>query len=497
MQGYELGEKIDKGAMGDVYEGRHVGLNRAVAIKVLKPSLADDEEFVKRFLEEARLCALFDHPHIVRVYDVGRNANGTPCLVMERLHGETLKKRLERGPLSEDDAVAIAHAILRALECAHAQNIVHRDMKPGNVFLSNQGVKVMDFGIAKALNQSGLTSTGVLMGTPAYMSPEQAEGRSLDTRSDLYGVGILLYEMLTGDVPFKADTQLSVLHMHIYAPLPPLPNTVSPWLREIVVRALAKKPEDRYASTAEMRLALERGPQKSPLEPPESHPKTHTSEAGGASVYLPVVTPIAWAKWALGGVIALLTMGLLFTQANKKPDVASAPPGVTVPAIHPVDKVTIPSDKAAADMTSSAQVPVSAASATGSLPQPPPGSSATDSAKAADLKVAADALRAAHTDAVALAQRAKERLDDAGERIKYYLKNGGDQSIVLQASKSLCVQALSFSKEAVAKEPNNREAWRQQIRALGMLERPSEKKEAVWQAIRQFPGDAELVKQRL
>ena len=222
MQGYERGEKIGKGAMGDVYAGRHTGLNRNVAIKVLKPSLADDDEFVQRFLHEARLCALFDHPNIVRVYDVGKDANGVPYLIMDLLVGQTLKERIEQGPLSEKDAATIAIAILSALEHAHAHDIVHRDMKPSNVFLSGQNgqaVKVMDFGVAKALNQSGLTNTGVLIGSPAYMSPEQAEGRAVDARTDLYGVGILLYEMLTGDVPFKADTQLSVLHMQIHAPL--------------------------------------------------------------------------------------------------------------------------------------------------------------------------------------------------------------------------------------------------------------------------------------
>ena len=313
MQDYERGEKIGRGAMADVYAGRHTGLNRAIAIKIPKPFLADDEEFVKRFLDEARLCALFDHPNIVRVYDVGKDANGIPYLIMERLFGQTLRERIEQGPLTEKEAVSIAIDVLSALECAHAQNIVHRDVKPGNVYLSGQAqtVKVMDFGIAKALNERGLTSTGVPMGTPAYMSPEQADGRKVDARTDLYGVGILLYEMLTGDVPFKADTQLTVLNMQINMPPPPLPNTVSPWLRTIVARALAKKPEARFASAADMRLALERGAAGVTTVTPERVKSTPAS-------------PVAWARWALGGAAALLALGMLIVVLQLKKDNAAA-----------------------------------------------------------------------------------------------------------------------------------------------------------------------------
>ena len=254
MQGYELGEKIGKGTMWDVYAGRHTGLNHAVAIKVLKPSLADDEEFVQRFLRQFHFSALFDHPNIMRVYDVGKDANGVPCIIMERLFGQTLRERIEQGPLTEKEAVTIACAILSALEYVRVQNIMPRGVEPSNIYLNGKTVKMTGFQHFRSLS-----GTVVQIGTPAYMSPEQAYGRAVDARSDLYGVGILLYEMLTGDVPFKADTQLSVLNMQINMPPPPLPNTISPWLRDIVARALAKKPEDRFASAAEMRLALEHG----------------------------------------------------------------------------------------------------------------------------------------------------------------------------------------------------------------------------------------------
>lgn len=261
MNNYVLGEKIGSGGMGVVHKAHHQGLHRDVAVKFLHAHLADDAEAVERFLREARLIARMDHPNIVRVTDTGRWDDGRPYLVMELLGGESLAERLARGPLPEPEAVEVACQVLEALSVAHREGIVHRDIKPGNVRLCPGGVaKLLDFGIARASAGTALSGTGSMIGTPAYMSPEQAEGKTAGPSSDLYSVGILLYEMLTGDVPFKADTPLVVLRMHTDRPVPKLPDGVSKRTRRAVERALEKKPDRRPADAAAMIRELRSGP---------------------------------------------------------------------------------------------------------------------------------------------------------------------------------------------------------------------------------------------
>ncbi len=258
---YVLGEKIGSGGMGVVHKAHHQGLHRDVAVKFLHAHLADDSEAVERFLREARLIARMDHPNIVRVTDTGRWDDGRPYLVMELLGGESLAERLARGPLPEAEAVEVACQVLEALSAAHREGVVHRDIKPGNVRLCPGGVaKLLDFGIARASAGTALSGTGSMIGTPAYMSPEQAEGKTAGPSSDLYSVGILLYEMLTGDVPFKAETPLVVLRMHTDRPVPKLPDRVSKRTRRAVERALEKKPDRRPADAAAMIRELRSGP---------------------------------------------------------------------------------------------------------------------------------------------------------------------------------------------------------------------------------------------
>lgn len=256
---YRVAEQIGKGGMGHVYAAEHVRLGRQVALKFLAPSLRGDDEFLRRFLREARVMAQLEHPNLVRVLDYGED-DEQPYLVMELLRGQTLRERLRERPLPEAEAVRVAAAVLSGLEAAHAAGVVHRDIKPGNLFLCRDGtVKVMDFGIAKSAEESHLTQTGVQVGTAEYMSPEQAEGAPVDGRSDLYSLGIVLYQMLAGQAPFRGDNSLVVLHQQVHKAPPPLPDAVPDWLRRVVLRALAKKPTARFASAAEMRGALESG----------------------------------------------------------------------------------------------------------------------------------------------------------------------------------------------------------------------------------------------
>jgi tRNA A-37 threonylcarbamoyl transferase component Bud32 len=254
---YEFVEKIGSGAMGVVYRGRHRVLHHDVALKVLREELAHEEIVAARFVREAQFGARLDHPAVVRVYDIVSEDGQPPFIVMQLVKGETLQHLIKRGPLPVEQAVHITQEILSALQAAHAENIVHRDIKPGNIFLGQDGkVKVGDFGIARAGGESGGTIVGAMVGAPHYLSPEQVEGKDAQTRSDLYSVGIVLYEMLAGHVPFRAETQLAVMHMQATSPPPPLPDSVPLRLREIVEKALAKKPEDRFESAAQFSEAL-------------------------------------------------------------------------------------------------------------------------------------------------------------------------------------------------------------------------------------------------
>lgn len=257
LTGYELGPMIGGGGMADVYVATQTGLDRRVAVKVMKPWLAQDQEFVSRFAREARVCARLTHPHVVQVYGIGSH-EGRPCLVMEYLEGRTLADALEEHLMAVEDIIAIIQQVLEGLSAAHVRGVVHRDVKPGNVFLCDNGdVKVMDFGIAQANDTTPLTSTGSPIGTPEYMSPEQVEGKKVDARSDIYAVGVLLHKMLTGEVPFTAETPIAILLMQVSKPPPEMPPYIPAWLREVVLKALAKKPEDRYASAKEMLAAME------------------------------------------------------------------------------------------------------------------------------------------------------------------------------------------------------------------------------------------------
>jgi eukaryotic-like serine/threonine-protein kinase len=258
---YRLDARVGAGGMSTVYRAHDETLQRQVAIKLLNREVSSDSDQLERFRREARAVAQLSHPHIVGVIDAGEDDN-RPYIVFEYIEGETLKERIRRqGRLSIPEAVAYAIEIARALGAAHARHIVHRDVKPQNVLIDEEGsAKVTDFGIARTLDEEGLTADGRVIGTTDYVSPEQALGHHVTGQSDLYSLGIVLYEMLTGEVPFKGDNQIAVAMKHVREPLPDVQRQrpgISAALAAVVDRAAAKQPADRYADDAELIADLE------------------------------------------------------------------------------------------------------------------------------------------------------------------------------------------------------------------------------------------------
>ena len=253
---YKIQEKIGNGGMATVYKALDQILNRYVAVKVLREEFTTDEEFIKRFNAEAQSAARLTHPNIVSVYDVGQEYN-IYYIVMELIQGKTLKQIIEEdGHLSWKWAVNIAIQIASALEMAHKNNIIHRDIKPHNIMITEDGVaKVTDFGIAKAVSNSTITAFGTTLGSVHYFSPEHARGGYTDSKSDLYSLGVVMYEMVTGKVPFDADTPVSVALKHMQEePVPPIKvNKEIPFaVNQIILKAMKKDPNERYQNASEM-----------------------------------------------------------------------------------------------------------------------------------------------------------------------------------------------------------------------------------------------------
>ena len=270
---YEITELIGVGGMAEVYKGVDVIDNKTVAIKILKKEFAENEEFLRRFRNESKAIAVLSHPNIVKIYDVGFSEK-IQYIVMEYIDGITLKEYIEdEKVLSWKDTVHFVIQILRALQHAHDKGIVHRDIKPQNIMMFTKGIvhrdikpqnimmftdgtiKVMDFGIAKFAREEGKTATDQAIGSVHYISPEQASGNVTDAKSDIYSVGAMMYEMLTGKKPFDSDNPVAIAVMHMHD-IPERPRAINPdipdGLEEIVLRAMEKAPEDRYQTTADM-----------------------------------------------------------------------------------------------------------------------------------------------------------------------------------------------------------------------------------------------------
>ncbi|HZU93523.1 MAG TPA: Stk1 family PASTA domain-containing Ser/Thr kinase [Microbacterium sp.] len=344
---YRVDELIGHGGMAKVYRGYDLTLGRAVAIKILDPELARDTAFRTRFRLEAQSASRMSHPSIVRVFDAGDEADPstgsgtqssgtvTPYIVMELIHGTLLKDIISAGPVSVDDAVRYVDGILEALDYSHRAGVVHRDIKPGNVMVTEKGqVKVMDFGIARAVSDSSSTvaETTQIIGTAAYFSPEQAKGEPVDARADLYSTGVVLYELLTGRQPFRGESPVAVAYQHVSeTPLAPSEvNEDSPGaLDPIVLRALAKDPYQRYPDAAHFRAALDaavegRAPSRkeigaltselygpSPKQAQETARSLRQLSADTTMTRTQSGPPVAWI-WAGVALLAVLLTSVLF-----------------------------------------------------------------------------------------------------------------------------------------------------------------------------------------
>jgi serine/threonine protein kinase len=314
---YRIMEQLGQGGMATVYKAYHAALDRYVAIKVLHQAFMEDPNFLARFQREARLVAKLDHPNIVPIYDYaehegqpgdvvsperhpsGTTPGGQPYLVMKFIEGDTLKARLNRGPLDADEVSHIVESVGLALTYAHKQGILHRDIKPSNVILANDGqVYLADFGLAR-IAQSGESTltTDMVLGTPQYISPEQAMAKKdLDEGTDIYSFGVMLYEMTVGRVPFSGDTPFSVIHDHIYTPLP-LPSTVNPDipldLQRVLLKALSKERADRFKDVPAMVKAFKEAwtniPTVAGIVPPAPEPELASAPASATTA--PVVPP--------------------------------------------------------------------------------------------------------------------------------------------------------------------------------------------------------------
>jgi serine/threonine protein kinase len=393
---FAVNERLGAGAMGIVYRATQTLLERTVAIKVLHREFAADAEFADRFWREAKAASRLDHPNSIRVLDFGQESDGLLYLAMEYVEGcDLFDWKAQRGPLAPKTIVELLAQVLAALAVAHDMGVVHRDLKPENIMIvrgtNDEGraidiVKVCDFGIAKILDSSSVSAhepqrkhstTGLVVGTPAYMSPEQARGEKQDARSDLYAVGVVLYELLAGRVPFEAETLLGVALKHVSErPEPPSSRAagVEPGLEAICLKAMSKKPSDRYQTAREMRLALQQvasqlgfagslSPSSAASVRPPMPQARHDSSKPTLSGVTPG-TPAPRAKrsgaWfalllvpALGALLAFRFRGALSDDHTAVEPALSAAPSAPLEAASAATPTLQPTDSSSADAPSS------------------------------------------------------------------------------------------------------------------------------------------------
>ncbi|MET0594128.1 MAG: protein kinase, partial [Polyangiaceae bacterium] len=382
---YKVEEVLGEGGMGIVYGVRHRSLGKQFAMKVMRADMAKDAELAERFIQEARAAAAVGHPNIVQITDFGALPGGAPYFVMEFLEGIPLSKLLRTGgPPPFARALRLLKQVAAALGAAHAAGVVHRDLKPDNIHVTpNDVVKVLDFGVAKMAGAGRLTRTGMVFGTPHYMSPEQASGAEVDLRADIYALGVIMYEVFAGRVPFEADTYMGVLTKHMFM-VPEPPSRVNAAVRqlgaleEVILKCLEKKPEERYASMEALIAEIEsiarlgaddsleimrpRALSKRPrahgladeLEPPGREEVGLRRAAG-----LPAPIPVGV---VLGGVaLAILTAVIVYAWLCAKPNHVAPPSVVVSPPARADETARMPT--AAPPLVATASEPASAPSA--------------------------------------------------------------------------------------------------------------------------------------
>ncbi|HYM25349.1 MAG TPA: protein kinase, partial [Vicinamibacterales bacterium] len=381
---YRLDSYLSKGGMGSVYKATHVMLNKAVAVKMINAEIVSSPEIVRRFQREARAATTLNHPNIAAVYDLGQTGDGTLYIAMEFIDGPSLKSVLSKeGPMDPARIVSLMWQVSAALAVAHRHSIIHRDLKPHNIMLTHDDhgreiAKLVDFGIAKTFDESTqLTQTGFVVGTPQYMAPEQAEGRPVDGRSDIYSLGVILYEMLSGDVPFSDPSTPMILIKHIKE-TPVLPSVknpnahVSPELEGIAMRCLQKDPAARFQTAEEFGSALN----AVPLTP------------GGEAIKK---DPAAARAWDFRTIVSSGSQTTAPQGASSAPTVPMSGPGATAPTVAAARTaatipLAAPQQKTAIGQTAPPLPTVAATSATPgpasapTVPTPMPGAGATMSA---------------------------------------------------------------------------------------------------------------------
>jgi serine/threonine protein kinase len=372
---YRIINQVGQGGMATVYKAYQPSMDRNVAIKVLPRQLAESKEFATRFQQEARIIARLEHPHILPVFDYGEH-DGVTYFVMRYLEAGTLKTRMEAGPLTLNQIDRLFTQLAEALEYAHSHGIIHRDLKPANALVDEQGnLFLTDFGIAKLLESASprLTQTDAIMGTPAYISPEQARAQTVDQRSDIYSLGIILYEMVTGRVPFLADTPLAVILKHVSDPLP-LPSFIKSDIPEsierVILKALAKEPGDRYSSATEFLTAWKRALEERATIRPMPERISTPAPGAGTPIAQPQARPVPAARaaaksarptgWIVGCLagacllfsvagIAVFASGSFFNQAVGTS--TSIPPTNVPPTDIPNTNVPAPTETVAVPTT--------------------------------------------------------------------------------------------------------------------------------------------------
>ncbi len=401
---YVVVSLLGEGGMGHVYEVRHATLDKRFAMKVLRRELARDQELSGRFIDEAKATARVRHGNVVQIIDFGHMPDGIPYFVMELLVGQTLGQVIKSGgAIPARRAVRIIEQVASALEAAHEAGVVHRDLQPENVFLvggmsggrASDDVRVVDFGAAKIIGSSRVTKQGIVFGTPHYMSPEQASGQPVDHRADIYALGIIMYEMFTGRVPFEADTYMGVLTQHMFVQPRP-PSQVSPAARElgaleeITMACLAKRPEERYASMKELleaihevvqsrsegriEIARQSRPGSRPSKPPPSvkwkmadelEPPSLAEMRVAIDSVLPARRSAPWG-WIASGAAALVVIGTAWALLGRSAAAPAAPaPMASSAAVLAAPTSTIPPPPAPSAGVEFAAPPPSIA--------PPPG----------------------------------------------------------------------------------------------------------------------------